>query len=233
MSTALTSVSPAAGASARVSRVRAAIVAAILSLGALAVAVVVLWQPWGERDQLGYADIAPHRDAAWLGTLVDGLGYAAIGIALGVAVCMLAPGKGSVLAGIGAVMTGLGGVLFCAGMVSFGSFAWYATSTDAIPAEAGTALMTYAEESPGHILGTQMAGFLLVTLGSLVLMAALWRARSVPRWLPVAYLVLTVGVFALDGVALNVVQAAQMSSVLAVAYYTVLAGGRSAAVGAA
>jgi hypothetical protein len=64
-----------------------------------------------------------------------------------------------------------------------------------------------------------MAGFLLFTLGSLVLMGALWRARSVPRWLPVAYLVLTVGVFGLGGVVLNVVQAVQMLSLTVVAYY--------------
>jgi hypothetical protein len=218
-----TPTSPAATALATVSRVRAAVVAAILTAGAIAVAVVVLWQPWGERDRLGYADIAPHRDAAWLGTVADGLGYAAVGIALGLAACMLAPGRGSAWATIGAAMTGLGGVMFCAGMVAFGTFAWYATSTDAIPADAGTALMTYAEDSPGHVLGLQMAGFLLLTVGSLVVMVALWRARSVPRWLPIGYAVLTVGVFALGGVALNVVQAAQTLSLLAVAFYAVRA----------
>src|SRR5919112_2782575 len=95
MSTAVTSAPPASSAQ---TRARAAIVAAVLTLGAIAVAAVVVWQPWGERDHLGYADLAPHRDAAWLGTLFDGLGYAAIGIALGLAVCMLAPGRGSTLA---------------------------------------------------------------------------------------------------------------------------------------
>jgi hypothetical protein len=227
MSTAVTSAPPASSAQ---TRARAAIVAAVLTLGAIAVAAVVVWQPWGERDHLGYADLAPHRDAAWLGTLFDGLGYAAIGIALGLAVCMLAPGRGSTLAATGAVMTGLGGVAFCAGMVSFGSFAWYATSTDAIPADAGTALMAYAEDNPGHILGVQMAGFLLFTLGSLVLMAALWRARSVPRWLPIGYVLLTAGVFALSGVALNLVQAVQTLSLLAVAFYAARAASRPAVV---
>jgi hypothetical protein len=201
------------------SRARAVIVSALLALGAITGAILVLWQPWGERDHLGYADIAPHRDAAWLGALVDGLAFAAIGVALGIAVCRLAPARGAIWANVGAVMTGIGGVAFCAGMVSFGSFAWYATNTDAVPVDAGTNLMTYAVDNAGHLLGIQMAGFLLTTLGSLVLMVALWRARSVPRWLPIAYLVLTIGVFATDGVVLNVVQAIQTLALVVVAFF--------------
>jgi hypothetical protein len=211
-----------------VSRVRAAIISAVLTLGALAVAVVVLWQPWGARNALGYADIAPHRDAAWIGAIVDGLGFAAIGIALGLAVCVLAPTRGSTWANIGAVLAGLGGVTFCAGMVSFGSFAWYATSADAIPVTSGTSLMSYVQDNPGHILGLEMAGFVMTTLGSLVLMVALWRSRSVPRWLPIGYLVLTVGVFALGGVVLNVVQAVQTLSLVVVAFATLRAASRPA-----
>lgn len=206
-------------APARAAAPRAAIVSAFLALGAAVVAVLVLWQPWGERDALGYADLAPHRDAAWLGALADGLAFAVVGIALGLAVCRLAPARGATWANAGAVMTALGGVAFCAGMVSFGSFAWYATDTAAVPAGPGEALMTYVEDNPGHMLGVQMVGFLLFTLGSLALMVALWRSRAVPRWLPIAYLVLTIGTFALGGVALNVVEAVQMLSLAVVAYY--------------
>jgi hypothetical protein len=201
-------------------RTRAAIVSAILAIGAAAIAVLVLWQPWGERDHLSYADIEPHRDAAWLGTLVDGLAFAAVGVALGIAVCRLVPAaRGAAVATVGAVLTGFGGVAFCAGIVSFGSLAWYATDPGAVPPDTGAALLTYVVDNPGHVMGAQMAGFLLYTLGSLLLMVALWRARAVPRWLPVAYLVLTVGVFAAGGVVLNVVQAVQTLLLLPVAFY--------------
>jgi hypothetical protein len=205
--------------SAGTSRARVAIVTGVLVAAAVALAVTVLWQPWGERDALGYADLAPHRDAAWLGALIDGLAFAAMGVTLGFAVCLLAPTRGAIWANVGAVLTGFGGVAFCAGMASFGSLAWYATNTDTMSVESGTALMTYIENNPGHVLGPQMAGFLLTTLGSLALMVALWRARSVPRWLPIAYLVLTIGVFATDGVVLNLVQAVQTLLVIPVAYY--------------
>ncbi|GIE97611.1 hypothetical protein [Paractinoplanes rishiriensis] len=207
---------------------RATLIATLLSLASLAVAVVVLWQPWGERDALGYADIAPHRDAAWLGTLVDGLAFAVVGVTLGLAVCILAPKRGSTPAAIGAVATGLGGIAFGTGMFSFGALAWFATDTSTLPAAAGTALMSRVEGAPGHLMAVQMTGFLLFTVGSLILMAALWRARSVPRWLPVAFLVLTVALFALSGVALNVVEAAQFLLLPVIGFYLVRAGGRTA-----
>jgi len=228
MSTTLSPAATTTSAAATAGRVRAAVVSILLTLGAVVLAVLVLWQPWGERDHLGYADLAPHRDAAWLGAVADGLAFAVLYVALGLAVCRLAGGRGWVWATVGAVVTGLGGVAFAAGMAAFGSLAWYATSTDAIPVEAGTALMAYVEDSPGHVLGLQMAGFLLATVGTLVLMVALWRARSVPRWLPIGYLVLTVGVFVLSGVALNIVQAVQTLSLVAVAFFAWRAAARPA-----
>jgi len=185
MSTVTPEAIPISAAPLGITRARSAIISAFLALGALAVAATVLWQPMGERNQIGYADIASQRDAAWLGTVVNGLAFAPVGVALGLAVCVLAPRRGSTWANIGAIVTGLGGVTFCAGMVTFGSFAWYATDTDAIPADSGTALMAYVENNPGHVLGLQMAGFFLATLGSAVLMVALLRSRSVPRWLPI------------------------------------------------
>jgi hypothetical protein len=209
------------------SRVRAAILSVILAAGAVAIAAMVLWQPWGERDHLSYADLEPNRDAMWLGTLIDGLAFAAVGVTLAIAVCKLVPaGRGAALATIGAVLTGFGGAAFCAGMVAFGSLAWYATDPDAVPPDTGTTLMTHVVDNPGHVMGAQMAGFLLYTLGSLLVMVALWRARAVTRWLPIGYLVLTVGLFALNGVALNVVQAVQTLLLVPVAVYAVRATNR-------
>jgi hypothetical protein len=199
-------------------RARAAVVSVALAAGALASSVVVLWQPWGQRDQFGYADLAPLRDAAWTGAVIDALGFAAMGVAVGIAVCLLVPARGAVWATVGAVLSGLGGVAFAAGMASFGVLVWYVTATDALPAAAGTTLMAYVEANMGHVGALQAPGFLAFTVGTLVLMVALWRSRSVPRWLPIGYGVLTVGVFALDGRPLDVVQAVQMLTL------TVLAG---------
>ena len=79
----------------------------------------------------------------------------------------------------------LGGVTFCADMEAFGSLAWYATATDALDVGRHR-LMSYVETHSDHCTGEQHTGFVLLTVGSLLLMVGLWRAAGVPRWLPIA-----------------------------------------------
>lgn len=212
MSTSQPVLSPAPPASAAIARpdaVRARLVAAVLALGVLLVATVVLWQPWGERDDLSYATLAEHRDGAWLGGLLDGLGMAGVGLGLGVATCLLVRERGRSLATVGAVLAGLGGVLSAGGSIAFGVLVWYVTEPDALSVDAGTEMMVFIDDNIQRLMVIYGAGFGLVLLGSLVLMAALWRARAVPVALPVIYAVLTVAVFLTTGSVMNVVQAAQ------------------------
>lgn len=193
------------------------VVAGALAAAAALSAAVVLWQPWGERDDLSYGTLAAHRDDAWLGSILDGVASAGMGIGLGLAACMLVRGRGRTLATVGAVLAAVGGVLLSAGVIAFGVLAWYVTDPAALPAEAGTTMMTYVDENLGHLMAVQGSGFLLATLGGLTLMGALWRARVVPVALPAAYVALTVGVFTTQGTVLNGVQAAQSLSLLVVA----------------
>jgi hypothetical protein len=58
MSTVTPKAIPISAAPLGITRARSAIISAFLALGALAVAATVLWQPMGERNQIGYADIA-------------------------------------------------------------------------------------------------------------------------------------------------------------------------------
>ena len=67
------------------------------------------------------------------------------------------------------------------------------------------------------MLVPQTTGFFLVTLGTLVLTAALVHGRVVPRLVGVVFVLLTVALFAVSGQAMNAVQAAQMLLIGAVA----------------
>lgn len=213
------------------SRARIAIVAVALAGGALAAAAALLWHPWPERNDLSYASFAGVRDAAWAGLVLDGIGTAAAGVALGLAVCLLAPTRGAAWANVGAVLVAIGGMLFATAIVGYATFGWYATATDAIPAEAGASLMSYAEENFDRVGALQVPGFLLLTIGTLVLMVALWRCRAVPRWLPVTIAVLTVVAFVgLGGRVLDVLQAAQLASFALVAWHLWRASSRQVAV---
>lgn len=198
---------------------RPTLVAAVLAVTATAVASMLLWHPWPVRDRFGYGDIAPVRDGMWTGIVIDALAFAVLGIALSLVVCMLARSRGAVWASVGAVVTSLGGIAFAMGAFGFASLAWYATDTTAIPAETGTEFLKYAVDNPQHGMVLQMAGFLLFTLGSIALFIALIRARTVPVWLPITFLVLVVAQFTpVPSRVLDFVQVALMALLVVLAW---------------
>ena len=187
------------------------LVAAGLALGAAAVALVLLWHPWETRDQFGYTDVEPIRDAMWRTILVDGVAYALVGITLGIVVCGFARSRGAIWATVGAALTTLGGIAFAMGEYAFVSLSWYATEPDALSTAQGSKLLDHVVDHPEHGIVVQMAGFAAITLGTLALMVALLRARAVPTWLPVAVIVLLVAQFTpIPSRALDFVQVAQM-----------------------
>ena len=71
--------------------------------------------------------------------------------------------------------------------------------------------MACIKADPAHMAAPQIAGFLVLNLGVLLLTVALRRSRSLPGWLPIATAVLTIGQFAdLPNRILDVEQAAVM-----------------------
>jgi hypothetical protein len=191
--------------------------AAALAASAATVAVLLATKPWGDRldsssdDFLVYDKLLDVRDAAWVSMLVDGFAYAVIGVTLGLGVLHLARARGRVAALVGAALTTVGGILFAMGAGSFATFAWFATA-DGQPDGAGRSLVDYANDHVGHVVGADMAGFVTFTVGSLVLTAALIRARAVPVLAAVVFILLTLAQFVMPAGhdILNYLQIAQM-----------------------
>ena len=199
------------------SRARTVIAAATLALGAAVVATVLLFRPWPVRNSFLYNELAPVRDGIWTSILVDSVAFAAVAIGLSLVVAQMTPTRGAWLANIGAVVATVGGVLFAMGAFAFATFTWYVTDSAALPIADGTRLLEYAVANPEHGMLVQMGGFLLYTLGTLLLAAALLRARSVPRWLPIAMIVLTIAQFATSDRVLDFVQIAAMTVLVTLA----------------
>ena len=194
-----------------ISRARTAIVAATLALGAAMVATVLLFRPWPVRNSFLYQELAPIRDGIWTSILIDSLAFTAVTIGLSLVVAQLTPTRGAWLANVGAVVATIGGVLFAMGAFAFAMLTWYVTDPAVLPIADGTRLLEYAVANPEHGMLLQLGGFMLYTLGTLVLAVALIRAGSVPRWLPSAVIVLTIAQFATSDRVLDFVQIAAMS----------------------
>ena len=155
----------------------------------------------------------------WGAILIDALAFAVVGISLSIVVCGLARARGAVWATVGAVVTTLGGIALAMGEFGFAALSWYATDTDAVSVTEGTKLLDYSVDHPEHGMVVQMAGFLLFTVGSILLLVALMRARSVPLWLPIVALVLIVAQFSpVPGRVLDFIQVAFMALLVVLAW---------------
>ncbi len=115
MTTTTVSIATTATASGPV-RTRIRVVAGALVVAALTIAGAAghhaLGRPYDSSadDVLSYDSLAAVRDAAWAGTLADGLAFAVLGITLGLVTCHLVRGRGRVAALVGAVLTTVGGI---------------------------------------------------------------------------------------------------------------------------
>ena len=197
------------------SATRIRVAAGALGTAGLTVAALLITTPWGDRydsgadEVLDYESLPTVHDGAWIAMLADGLTFAVLGVSLGLVICHLVRGRGRFAALLGAVLATIGGVLFAMGGLSFATLTWLASG---VPEDVGRPLVDYANDSPGHLLGATMAGFLLFTLGGLVLATALFRARAVPVAGVTAYVLLVMTQFApLSGRALDFVQVAMMA----------------------
>jgi len=195
---------------------RVRVAAGALAASAATVAVLLATTPWGDRldsssdEVLSYDKLLEVRDAAWSSMVLDSFAYAVIGMTLGLGVLHLARSKGRVAALVGAVLTTVGGILFAMGGAAFATVVWFITA-DGLSEGAGRSLVDYANDHLGHLMGLDMAGFLLTTIGSLVLAAALIRARAVPVPAVVVYILLTLAQFTgLPGRAMDFLQIAMM-----------------------
>jgi len=202
-------------------RTRIRVVAGALVAAALTIAALLITTPWGDRydssadDVLSYDRLAAVRDGAWAGTLADGIAFAVLGICLGIVTCHLVQGRGRVAAVVGAVLTTVGGICFAMGGFAFATLTWFASG---IAEDDGRALVDYANDQTGHLLGATMAGFALFTLGGLVLATALFRGRAVPVAGVAAYVLLVVAQFTpLSGRAIDYLQVVMMALFVALA----------------
>jgi hypothetical protein len=212
-----------------ISRIRVTLVAAVLALGAAAVAVFFLWSPGPNRDDFSYASIAPVRQAAFVGYLIDSVGFGLVAVGLAVAMCLLVRARGAACANVGAILVTVGGVLVAISSFALACLRWYATSTSAISADSGTALLAYFKHNEAPIAGPQVGGFLAFNVGVLLFVVALWRSHAVPRWLPIAMTVLTLAQFAgIPDRALDFVQVADMATLIVIAGYVTRIAPRSA-----
>lgn len=193
---------------------RIRLVAAALAAASATLAALVITHPWGERldssadEVLSYDLVVENHANAWPAMLVDVFAFGVIAVCLAIGVAHLVRGRGRTVATVGAVLVVAGGILSAMGSFAFTTVVYFVGT---LPAGPGRELVAVANDDVAHLLGVEMAGFLLFTSGSLVLTVALVRARAVPRPAVALFVLLTIGLFVgLPGAVMDGVQAAQV-----------------------
>jgi len=160
----------------------------------------------GDEDELGalYFDTSkqdPPNKLQLIGQLVVGLLLIVAGAelfveeikkvsesvgltALALAGLRLVPSRGAVWGTVGASMMWLGAGLYGVGLGGLATAYHYATSP-VLDRASGVALVEALGTDFARLYGIVLPGALLVALGTVALSVALWRARTVPRWVPI------------------------------------------------
>jgi hypothetical protein len=150
--------------------------------------------------------------------------FALAGIQLVIGVCaaallglVLAPRRGARLATLGAALLFFGAAAYGVGIGGWASSYWFATDTSTLPAATAAALVEHMNHDTVHMLLIPIAGAVVVGVGSLVMVAGIWRARTVPKLLLAASAVSTVATVFLPPDATAGVVAEAISSITTVA----------------
>ena len=180
------------------SRHRSGVLAIALLVSSLVGLAVGLWYPDpAEGDQYTYAEIQPIRDAWWAWHVFAGASLVLNVCGSALAGWLLARNRGAVLATVGGSLMWLGAGFYAVGVGGLASAFYFGTALDEA---SGARMLESAQDDFAHFWGPPVAGAALTALGTIMLAVALWRARTVPRWVPVLLATIPVTFVATTGV---------------------------------
>lgn len=194
----------------------------VTSLSAVALSVVLYAKPIGNGDGLpNYAAIAGMRGYVWGFFLVAGVQLVVGACAAALAAWLLVPGRGAAWATVGGSLVWLGAAIYGVGIGGWATVYYFGTDPGALDPATATRLIDHVNDDTARMLAVPIGGALLVALGSMVLAAALWRARTVPRWVPVVGIVTAITgiVIPPDTVAGIIAEAANSATTIALGWY--------------
>jgi hypothetical protein len=162
----------------------AVLLAAVVVTSILGTAMSLLFPLDLESDAATlHAEVESSRDSVrWI--LVLGAVNLVVGVsALALAGLLLVPARGADSATVGAVAMWLGAAFYGVGVGGWAE-AFPTATHPALDASASRELVAELVADPARLFVTAGTGAGLVALGTVLLSVGLWRARTVPRWVP-------------------------------------------------
>jgi hypothetical protein len=143
-------------------------------------------KPIGQSDlSPDYAAIAPMRDYIWTFFIVAGIQLIVGACAAAVAGWVLTPARGARWATVGGSLIWLGAALYGVGIGGWAALYYFGSDAAVLGPATAARIIDHANDDTARMLAIPIAGALLIAIGTLILAVALWRAGTVPRWVPV------------------------------------------------
>lgn len=163
----------------------------VTSVLAGAISVVSYIHPLSEEEFPTYADISDKRGYTWGFFELAGVQLLIGVVALSLAGLLLARDRGARWATVGACLIWLGAAMYGVGIGGW-AIGYFIATDDTLGPAVGTRLVDRMNDDVWHVLAVPITGALLVGLGSIVMVVGIWQAGTVPRWLLVVLLIVTV-----------------------------------------
>jgi hypothetical protein len=194
----------------------------VTSLSAVALSVVSYAKPIGNGDGLpDYAAIAGARGYLWAFFVVAGVQLIVGACAAALAAWLLVPARGAHWANVGGSLVWLGAAIYGVGIGGWATVYYFGTDPATLDPATATRLIDHVNDDTARMLAVPIGGALLVALGSILLAVALWRACTVPRWVPIvgALTAVTGIVIPPDTVVGVIAEAASSATTVAIGWY--------------
>jgi hypothetical protein len=194
----------------------------VTSLSALALSIVSFVKPIGHGDGLpDYAAIAPNRGYVWAFFLIAGVQLVVGACAAALAAWLLTPARGARWATVGGAIVWLGAAIYGVGIGGWATLYYFGTDPAALDPATAARLIDHVNDDTARMLAVPIGGALLVALGATLLAVALWRACTVPRWVPIVGVISAVTGIVLppDTVAGIAGEAASAATSIAIGWY--------------
>ena len=166
-------------------RVGVTILVVVMVVASVFGLIVGVLFPQGDDGHFTYATVAPDRTFIRLWLLLAALNLIVGLTAFALAAWILVPARGWIAATIGACLTWFGCAIYALGVGGIGTMYYFATDPDGLDRAASERLLEHLDDSFVSVWGVAVTGAVVSTVGQVVLAVGLWRARTVPRWIPV------------------------------------------------
>ena len=195
----------------------------VTSVSAFALSLLCYLHPIGDGDGLpGYAAVAPHRAYAWAFFVIAGVQLIVGACAAALAAWSSRRARGARWATVGGALIWLGAAVYGVGIGGWATVYYVRERpADARHRDRDAARRPRQPRHRATCCAVPIGGAVLIALGASCLSVGLWRARTVPRWVPIVGGLSAVATVVLppNGAAGVVAEAASSISTIAIGWY--------------